>query len=186
MWIQLSSPVLEFSKSKITLGAPFSLMLLQYTLRVCPESHRFPHLLCHPLFRASAPPYPLTGPCFCSQGGGEVMPLEYLPNHVTPPPNPVKWHPSPSLTSLQWLKDGPGSAAPPYRVHHLSALLSPLLPPYYITLASKAPGFVRNFHWTVSSPWESLPLGNKHDGLSTSYIFPENLTLTTHFNIFIS
>lgn len=90
----------------------------------------------------SAPSHPLAGPCFCSQGCGEVIPLEYLPNHVTPPPNPVKWHPSPSLTSLQWLEDCPRSAAPPYQVHHLSSLLSPLLPPYYITLASKAPGFV--------------------------------------------
>ena len=52
MWIKLSSPVLEFSENKMSLSVPFSLMLLQCTLRVCPESRRSPHLLCYSSVRA--------------------------------------------------------------------------------------------------------------------------------------
>lgn len=102
-------------------------MLLQCTRRVCPESRRFPHLLCYPLFRAissfSSSHWALL--LFTRRRQSDPFRVFTQSHHSA---KPRQWLPSPSRTSLQWLEDCPGSAAPP----HLSSLLSPLLPPHYL------------------------------------------------------
>lgn len=127
------------------------------------------------------------GPASVHKAGAEVILLECLPHQSLLCQThqvasiPLMYKPA-VAGRLFWI----GCVSPPGASSELLTL-SPS-PSVLVTLASKAPGTpcLRNFPVTLSSPWESLLLGHTHDGLSKSYIFPENLTLTTHFNIFIS
>ena len=170
----------------MSLSVPFSLMLLQCTLRVCPESRRSPHLLCYSSVRAISS-FPSSHWALLLLSRQRSDPFRAFTPSGHSSAKPVKGPPFPYVqacsgwgTRLDRLRL-PTGASPELLT------LSPS-PSVLVTLTSKAPGTpcLRNFPLTVSSPWESLLLGHMHDGLSKSYIFPENLTLTTHFNIFIS
>lgn len=127
------------------------------------------------------------GPASVLKAAAKVILLECLPHHVTPLPDPSSGFRSPYVQACSGWKTLLDRLRLPTGASPELLTLSPS-PSVLVTLASKAPGTpcLRNFPLTVSSPWESLLLGHMHDGLSKSYIFPENLTLTTHFNIFIS
>ena len=156
--MKLLSPVLEFSKDEISLGASFSHSLILSTLRPCPESHPPPHLhCCHagpgPLYLLLSSHWP---PASIHSAAARAILFKSRSDNITPLLNTLKWLPPASSESPQWLQGPPRPAASPHHVYHL------ILSPSHSTLVIWPPGMpcLRTFPLAVPSPLDILPPGN--------------------------